>query len=177
MIGKILSDGSALFLFWLFVSAGVGKLKPANRQYYLDLATEYVGTSLLLRYAVLLLGGIEVVSGLLVVVPATRLVGMACILGLLVAYLALMAYQLYQGKVDMDCGCAGPGANIKIGAESLARNVILGGIAGLCMLPAVGDLLSTISLSLALAIFMTLTYSSAEKAVSNFQKIKLLKAN
>ncbi|WP_052706195.1 MauE/DoxX family redox-associated membrane protein [Vibrio galatheae] len=178
MIEKILSDSSALFLFWLFASAGIGKLKPANRRYYADLMSEYLGSwASKLGGVIMLVGGVELLSGLALLAPTTRMLGAIAILALLVSYLALMSYQLYQGKVEMDCGCSGPYSNIKVGPEILVRNVVLCIIAALCFLPAVAAFSSTIALASALAIFFAFTYLSAEKAISNLQKIKLLKAN
>ncbi len=178
MVEKVLSDSSALFLFWLFATAGISKLRSANRSYYAELMSEYLG-----RWAnklggfILLIGVAELLSGLSLLAPATRTIGAAAVLTLLVFYLALMSYQLYQGKVDMDCGCSGPYSNIKVGVETLVRNVVLCIIAALCLLPAIGEFSVTITLAAALAIFFAFTYLSAEKAISNLQKIKLLKAN
>lgn len=175
MIEKVLSDSSALFLFWLFASAGFGKLKPENRQYYSSLISDYFGAvGEKFGFIVLLVGSLEIVSGLLMLSPATRHIGTAFILILLAAYLSLMIYQIYQGKVNQDCGCAGPHSNIKVGIETITRNVVLCGIAALCALPAVGDFYLTFGLSLCLSLFMALTYLSAEKTISNLQKSKLL---
>ena len=76
MVEKILSDSSALFLFWLFASAGISKFKLENRHYYSELMNEYLGGwAQKLGGFIMLIGGAEVLSGLLLLAPSTRTAG------------------------------------------------------------------------------------------------------
>ena len=54
---------------------------------------------------------------------------------LLLTYAVVIAINLGRGRRDLDCGCGGPRERRPIGAWMVWRNIALGGLLGLLLLP------------------------------------------
>ena len=173
----VLSNAASLFLLWLFVAAGSHKLQASNREYYEVVFTSYgIHTPFLARGLPIVVGLIEVLVGMMLVVPALRPWGAIAAAAILLAYFLLVASQLLLGKVDMDCGCAGPEGETKISGHLLIRNLVLVAMAVLCLRSlefagAVPWILSTLT-----ALVWVLIYLSCGQLIATAQKIKLLKS-
>lgn len=175
----IMSNAIALFMFWLFLSAGMSKLKPSNRHYYVGVFGQY-GVTLpeLVNASVWIIGSLEVVSGILILVPEFRMAGAALCAIMLAVYWCLFANQIRQGKVDIDCGCAGPGGGVMVSPALLIRNALLMALLGL--LTFSNETLTTSVridywlLSAVMAAMIVLISLSAEHLIANAQKLKRL---
>ncbi len=173
----VLGNAVALFTLWLFVTAGYSKLQSGNRAFYLRVFDGYGITSRALAESLIyVVGLLEIVTGLLVMAPPLRTLGLAMAAVMLLGYLLLMAYQLRQGKASMECGCSGPDSGIQLSPLLLLRNVILIGLLPLALLAVPGWSTSLWLLSVATALMLVLTSLSADQLLRNFQKIDALKA-
>ena len=89
-------------------------------------------------------------------------------------YLLVFAKQMLQGKADMNCGCAGPGADLIISPMLLLRNAVL---VALCLF-AIGYGTTTTGMAwlvvLPLALVLGLIYLSCDQLIANQQKIQLI---
>jgi len=174
---NILSDASALFLLWLFALAGVHKLQPANVSYYKQVIGAYGFEKFAdARGFLFMLGGTELTAGIAIALPSSRILGAVIISFLLVGYLTLIAAQLLQGRKDLDCGCAGPLGGTKVGNELLVRNVLLLGLAMLCLLFSSSALTNTEAwpLIIPLTLLTIIFYLCSEQLIANAQNLKKL---
>jgi len=94
---------------------------------------------------------------------------------LLSGYLLNMTFQLYQGRRDLDCGCAGPASQLKISGHLLIRNLVMVGITLFCLTPVGGTAAATWLLGSLLAIIGILVNQSSEQLIGNAQKLKALR--
>lgn len=76
-----------------------------------------------------LLPWVEIALAFILLVPAARNVGGMAAAILLAVYAAAIAINLWRGRRDLDCGCAGPDQAQPIRAVLLARNAALVGLA------------------------------------------------
>jgi len=177
-ITHVLSDGVALFMLWLFMTAGISKLKPENKRFYRELLNEYGMTNPLLgKSIVFILGVTEILVALAILLPISRYFAAFAVGSLLTFYLIIMAVQLYKGKVDMDCGCAGPGAEMKISPVLLWRNGLLILVTFFCLAPSVGQIQPVWFISSMSALFAIMLYSSIEKLIANKQIIHAMRTH
>jgi len=171
-----MSDITAIFFLWLFASAGIHKLLPDNKRYFIELLVEYginnKSFGVFLLYA---LGALELLVAIAIVFHGTREVAALIAIVLLLTYLIVMAMQLYQGKADISCGCAGPNANTKISASLLWRNAFLSFMALTCLSPSVELSGSFWAINIMSGLIMIILYSSIERLLENAQLIELLR--
>lgn len=180
----ILSDASALFLLWLFAQAGTHKLSLHNFNYYAELITEYLNLNsgihkqdhakkleLLIKTS----GCIEIVLAIALVIPASRAIAAPLCIAILTGYFILMAYQLYLGKRDMDCGCGGPAGQLKISPLLLARNLIYILFTSLCLVSGLASFSALSVIAIAIAFTTILLNLIIEQLIVNQQKLKLLR--
>ena len=179
---NVLANAIALAMLWLFASAGLSKLIPANRHYYQNVFRDY-GIALpgLAAALVWLLGCLELLGGLLIVFPLTRLQGLIVCGVLLVVYMLAMARQLWQGRLDMDCGCTGSAGSVKVSPALLLRNSVFTGLLVVCFIDltwAAGAELSGSYWLMAVPMGMSLILinQSSEQLLANAQKLRLLKS-
>lgn len=173
---QLLSIATALFMFWLFAQGAIHKLNPDNDLYFSSLITEFGWgdikvASLIAKFV----GLFELAVALAILYPPTRTLAALVAITLLFAYLTHMAYQLYQGRRDLDCGCAGPGAKVKISGQLLVRNILLILITFFCLTPSTNAASGLWLLGALLAIIGIFVYLSSEQLIGNAQKLKALR--
>lgn len=172
----VISNAISLFFLWLFLTAGLSKVNPKNKQFYQELFNDYGFTSLrMIRACVVLLGILEIVLAFAMMIPALKQVAALGIAVLLMVYLLAMWSQLLKGKKNQNCGCAGPHTQINVSSATLARNIILMVLALWCYQAATDGSDSQVILSILLSGFLVLTYNSIEKIVANYQRILLMR--
>jgi len=167
-------------MLWMFVSAGISKLAPANREFYQSVFDSYgVKHAGIARISTWSLGSMELLAGVLTVLPESRALGAAACVVLLSVYMLAMANQIRQGKLDADCGCTGPGGGVAISPVLLIRNGVLIGLLILVFLvdasflgrPEVEHWL----LPSLLAVMFILISVCAEQLLASAQKLKRLR--
>jgi len=174
-LSSLMAYAMQILIAGIFAYAGISKLQLQNRAYYVRAIESYgltigAAASMFVRA----LGIIEVLVALMVLLPITKHFGLVGAVVLLATYFFAFAKQIIQGKADMNCGCAGPGAEVKISSVLLLRNLVLVLICLFALsqssVPSGASWLIVIPLGLAFG----LIYSSAEQLIANQQKIKLL---
>lgn len=178
-IDAILGNAVALFILWMFVSAGYSKLLPSHRDYYLQIFDGYgINSSLLASSLIYCVGTLEVLTGFFVISPPLRTTGLVMAGFTLLAYMLLMVYQLRQGKSGMECGCSGPNSGIQLSPLLLIRNIVL-----ITLLPIALNTTETgwdfqsWLLSTMTALMLVLTSLSVDQLLRNTQKIKAINAH
>ncbi|MCR8923098.1 DoxX family membrane protein [Dasania sp. GY-MA-18] len=172
---SVLVNAAALFLLWLFVAAGSHKLQSNNSEYYEVIFAGYgIQSAFLAQQLPKLVGVIEVVVGMLLLVPALRPWGAAAAAVILAAYALLILLQLLQGKSGMDCGCAGPDGEIKISPALLLRNLVLLSLAVFCWQAVVTVGVMPWLISVLAATVLILVYLSGEQLMVTAQRIQLI---
>lgn len=172
------SDVVAVFFLWLFLQAGLHKLAPSNQIYYRQLMADY--GSGFKRFAEVIspaLGMLECVIGLAFLFPLSRSFAAVAAMVLLLTYFCGLAWQLYQGKKDLDCGCAGPGVQLKVSPVLLLRNGLLVLLCSVCLQMGAVSSVATGLQILAAAGVLILIYVCAEGLLANAQKIKAMRAS
>jgi len=176
MLSAVLSDVFALFLLWLFMRAGLHKINRANGAFYADLLVEYgLNNKSLAGVLSYLIGCLEIVIALSILFAPSRPYAAVAALFMLVIYLLGMLRQLYIGRVDLNCGCAGPNTQIKIGPALIYRNTLLAAASLICFFPGIPLFNGIWFIILMTAVFLIIVYSSSEKLIENSQIIKVLR--
>jgi len=172
----VLLWSGAIALSLLFLSAGLHKIR--SPEYYRDLIVRYVRLPLALAGAAGFMAGvIEICTGLLLLLPATRILGAWWAVGLLLAYFFLMTAGLVRG-LDMDCGCSGPLGSQKLSGWLLFRNLILTMMAWLLTIPSSSRLTGAIDIVIVLcaSVVLIAIYLSFEQLLSNREKLTWLRS-
>ncbi|WP_426357473.1 MauE/DoxX family redox-associated membrane protein [Pseudocolwellia sp. HL-MZ19] len=173
---SFISDITAVFLLWLFANAGIHKLLPDNKRYFIELLNEYgISSKRLSIFFLYALGLSEMLIAIGIIFQLTRNIAVVAAIIVLLGYLLVMAFQLYKGKVDISCGCAGPNANTKISTSLLWRNGLLSLLALFCLTPSVGLSGTFWIVTVLSSLMMIILYSSIEKLIENAQLIELLR--
>ena len=167
-MGILFGNTFCLFFAWLFGRAVVHKLSaPA---YYRELMAAYVpipgaaGTFLVLAIA------LELALVALLLLPGYRSIGLTGCALLLLIYAALMAWQLWRGRVGMSCGCSGANSTLVISLPLVLRNIA-------CAILAFSATLYTVSwggwsqmvVALSLALILATGYLLFEQMLANAQ--------
>jgi hypothetical protein len=161
----------ALFLAWLFATAGLQKLRAPI--WYAGLISRYLDLQKLSRTLVVVIAISELACAILLLVNETRVLGLVFAAGLLVVYAALMMVQLQRGRADMNCGCAGPASDTSISPGLVYRNLVCAGLAVVAAaLPLQGGVwsLSLLVTSGLVSLFMALVYVACEQLIANSQR-------
>lgn len=187
MINIILSDACALFMLWVFTQAGWHKVAKANEHYYCNLVSEYFGLHQGLndglkkeqqlpwiKGLVKLIGVFELCLAFALVIPSTRNFAVTLVIAVLLAYLLMMAYQLYRGKLDMDCGCGGAASQLKISGSLLLRNFVFSALTLLCLASGQSEFSSLTAVTFVVALIAILLNSTIEQLIANDQQLRLL---
>ncbi|WP_019531653.1 MauE/DoxX family redox-associated membrane protein [Dasania marina] len=174
-----MSNSVAVFMLWLFVTAGISKLMPANRDYYIEVMAGY-GLVLpeLAKTLPVLVGLAEIVTGVLTLIPHTRLFGVMASVSILLIYFGVMANKVLAGEKNIRCGCSGPGVNMNVSPVLLVRNAVL-----IALLIFSGMNIYSVDVdaglwlvSIIFALIFIIVSLSTEQLIINEQKIKVLKA-
>jgi Methylamine utilisation protein MauE len=173
----LISSGVALFFAWLFALAGVHKLRsPA---YYVDLLASYF-PSLPASPAWLVapVAALELAIAALLIFPQTLGLGLLGCAAVLCIYAIAMALQIWRGKSDMACGCAGPASNLSVSPALVIRNLLCATLA-LCSFAlliqaqtaSVEAGLVGYGLSAFVAGFMIVLYLCSDQLIANAQQM------
>jgi len=171
---EIVGLALAGFLAWLFVVAGLHKLRhPAQ---FSELAAQYLPAPLrpLWRDALVYpVGMLEMGIALALLPPQTRGGAAVIAAALLAMYALMMAWQLALGRRDLRCGCAGPASDVLVSPALVVRNLLTAGVALLLLLPLgpVAWSAAGILLTLCMAGFLVGLYLGAEQLISNSQQM------
>ena len=164
-----------LMIAGLFLYAGLSKLRPANQRYYQSVIEGYGFTSSNLQKLLpTLIGAFELVTVIVIIVPTMAFYGLLGAAFLLTVYGLIFTMQMLQGRADINCGCAGPGADVKIGPALIFRNGVLV-VLSLFAASSAGASFESWYLVLPISATLGLIYLSAEQLMLNQQKIQLLR--
>lgn len=163
-------------MLWLLVQAALHKLNPANNRYYTSLIAQY-GWSLqkLVPPMIISIGIIELSMAIGIVIPTFRPYCATVVALLFTGYAAHFGYHLYLGRIDLDCGCAGPEASLKISMPLLFRNLLLSLMALLCGYLSYSDKEFQLVLPVLFAVLMVILYHCCEQLIANAQKLATLR--
>ena len=165
-----------LFIAGLFLHAGISKLSPQNQSYYQQVVQSYeLLTSDLVKLIPFILGGFEILAALAILIKQTSSIGLIAATALLTLYGLVFVKQLVQGKTDINCGCAGPGADVRISPMLLVRNATLVALCVYAIMVGSSSLLENWFLVLPIAAVLSLIYLSSEQLMLNQQKIEILR--
>lgn len=173
-MSELLSDAGALFILWLFFQSGWRKIIQNNNNYYQGLIAEYFNLENNKQYNFILLiksiGVFELILSFCIIIPGTRTIAAIGVISILWIYFSIMAYQLYRGKTNMDCGCGGSAVKIKISKYSLIRNQVFTCITLLALMPGTITFNALSTLSLSIAMMVILINLCVEQLIANTQK-------
>jgi uncharacterized membrane protein YphA (DoxX/SURF4 family) len=188
MTSIILSDVCALFMLWVFTQAGWHKVAKANEHYYVNLLSQYFGLHQAvndglkkdlqlpwIKRLVKFIGVFELCLAFCLVIPSMRYPAALLTIAVLLAYMSMMAYQLYRGKLDMDCGCGGAAGQLKISGSLLVRNLIFSAITLLCLSNGQSEFSSFTAVTFVVALVVILLNSTIEQLIANDQQLRFLK--
>ena len=116
----------ALTLALLFGSAAWHKVKD-RRAFVGALGSYDVLPQGLVPTVALLMIAAEVLTAFLLLLPLTRAVGAVAAIGLLAVYTSAIGWNLWRGRLDMDCGCMGAGSKALSGWLVLRNLLVMGG--------------------------------------------------
>lgn len=122
MFKAVFIAGIAVFTAVIFAHAGFSKLR--NPGDYRDIMATYLNRPIA-PWMVLWVGAVELVLGLMVLMPAARVWAALGCGALLLAYALVMWRQTRLGRRDLRCGCSGPAAETRVSSELVARNVVV----------------------------------------------------
>lgn len=131
---------SALAVAVLLASAATHKLRAPGR-----FAKQLADYQLLPEALVRLIGRVipllELLIAFALLVPFSRAIAAVCAAALIALYAAAIGINLWRGRRDIDCGCAGPDQAQPLRPVLLARNAVLVALALLASTtPIVRDL-------------------------------------
>jgi hypothetical protein len=158
----------------LFLAAAVGKLRnvPAFRTAlagYEILPPAWCGAAAVLAIALELAVGAALLVARLGAGPPLAAAALVAV------YTGAVAVNLWRGRRDIDCGCAGPGGKATIGAGLVGRNMVLLAMALVAALPASSRQLVWLdALTVAAAVaFLVVLYAAAEVARANGDRLRM----
>jgi uncharacterized membrane protein YphA (DoxX/SURF4 family) len=121
---------------------------------------------------------LEFAAAVLVLLPATRSMGLILAIGLLLAYLCSISLNLLRGRTSIDCGCGWGSQGHQINGWLVVRNLVMIAIALAALLPATNrslQLADWVLVALAGAAVIGL-YSISELLISNWMNLNKLKS-
>jgi len=167
MVSAILATGICCFAAALFAQAGWGKLtKPAA---YVETVAAYTGRPATASWVVAI-GVSELLLALALLLPASRMWGVAAGGLLLSMYAVAMMRQVLQGQVDLKCGCSGPAAETRVSVALVIRNLVVAGVLLLTSLMVATPVgISGWSVGVAMALLLGLCYAATDQLIANQQ--------
>lgn len=131
---------SALAVAVLLASAATHKLRAPGR-FARQLADYQLLPEALVRPIGRVTPLLELLIAFALLVPFSRAIAAVCAAGLIALYAAAIGINLWRGRRDIDCGCAGPDQAQPLRPILLARNAVLVALALLASTtPIVRDL-------------------------------------
>ncbi|MBT8768970.1 MauE/DoxX family redox-associated membrane protein [Metapseudomonas boanensis] len=120
----IYTIASALAVAVILASAATHKLRAPGR--FADLVEDYqLLPQGLVRPVARLLPLLEAAIAFALLVPASRAIAAMAAAALLTGYALAISVNLWRGRRDIDCGCAGPDQAQPLRPVLLARNALL----------------------------------------------------
>ena len=171
MLSSVIANALALFFAWLFAVAGIQKLRAAD--YYLGLISSYAPALPVGRLLLLSLAGSELALTILLLIPPARWYALVGSAGWLLAYAAMMAWQVWRGRADMDCGCSGSASALMVSPALVVRNLVCACLAILCLSALAGVAVGVLGmlLSVIMASFMITLYLCSDQLIANAQQM------
>lgn len=171
-LDPILIYACALALAAILATAATHKLR-APRWFAVQLEAYALLPTALIRPAARALPLLEGAVALGLLLPFSR-GGAAVAAGALMAlYAGAIAVNLWRGRRDIDCGCAGPGESQPLRPLLLLRNAALLGLAVLAALPPLARELGAFDgfVAIAAAAVLLLLYAAADGLLTNAPRL------
>ena len=167
-IDPIFIIASALAIAVLLASAATHKLRAPAR-FRKQLADYQLLPDVLVRPIARLIPVIELVIAFALLVPVSRSWAALAAAGLLALYATAIGINLWRGRADIDCGCAGPDQAQPLRPVLLARNSALVALALLASVAPVARDLTLFDgfVTLAAAAVALLIYAAADGLLAN----------
>jgi hypothetical protein len=159
---------SALAVAVLLASAATHKLRAPGR-FARQLADYQLLPEALVRPIGRVIPLLELLIAFALLVPFSRAIAAVCAAGLIALYAAAIGINLWRGRRDIDCGCAGPDQAQPLRPILLARNAVLVALALLASsTPIVRDLgLFDGFVTVAASAVALLIYAAADGLLAN----------
>jgi hypothetical protein len=123
-LDPILIIASALAVAVLLASAATHKLRAPGR-FARQLADYQLLPEALLRPIGRVIPLLELLIAFALLVPFSRAIAAVCAAALIALYASAIGINLWRGRRDIDCGCAGPDQAQPLRPILLARNAVL----------------------------------------------------
>lgn len=164
----LIIDALCLFFAWLFGRASIHKLSAPS--HYRQLMASYVSIPGAGSALLVLVIAVELSLVALLLAPGLRTTGLGGCAILLLVYTGLMAWQLWRGRVDTSCGCAGANSTLVISAPLILRNLVCALFAVTAgVYASVGEAWSQPVLACVLTLIMISGYLLFEQSVAHAQ--------
>lgn len=169
MFSAVFVAGIAVFSAVVFGHAGYAKLRGPDD--YRTIMATYLGRPVGERL-VQAVGLVEMASGLMILVPMTRVWGSLGCGVLLLTYGAMMWRQTQLGRRDLRCGCSGPAADTRVSSELVARNVVVAvPVLSLALAAPLEASWPLALLGFAVGVFLLFAYLATDQIIANRQRV------
>lgn len=171
-LDPILIHACALALAAILATAATHKLR-APRWFAAQLEAYALLPQALLRPVARALPLLEGAVALGLLLPFSRTAAAVAAGVLMAVYAGAIAVNLWRGRRDIDCGCAGPGESQPLRPLLLLRNAALLGLALLATLPPLPRELGLFDgfVALAAAAVLLLLYAAADGLLTNAPRL------
>lgn len=171
-LDPILIHACALALAAILATAATHKLR-APRWFAAQLEAYALLPTALLAPVARALPLVEGAVAVALLLPASRSVAALAAAALLAVYAGAIAVNLWRGRRDIDCGCAGPGESQPLRPVLLSRNAALLGLALLAALPPLPRDLGAFDgfVAIAAAAVLLLLYAAADGLLTNAPRL------
>lgn len=171
-LDPILIHACALALAAILATAATHKLR-APRWFAAQLEAYALLPAPLVKPAARALPLVEGAVAVALLLPVSRSAAALAAAALLAAYAGAIAVNLWRGRRDIDCGCAGPGESQPLRPVLLLRNAALLGLALLAALPPLPRALGLFDgfVAIAAAAVLLLLYAAADGLLTNAPRL------
>lgn len=164
---------ATLLFSYLFILAGCQKLSDIDDFRHALRGYQIVPgswTPLLAR----VLPVLEVCAGLALLIPSARDPALMLLTGLLVIYSAAITVNVVRGRMEIDCGCAGPGQQQGISAWLIGRNAVLLSLAVLARSTPQAEAIGAVGWGVGFlgAVLAALIYHASNQLIANHALLK-----
>lgn len=176
MIDPILYRSLLAALAVILLAGAISKLRDVQAWFH---AVEQFGllSSRLTRPASIVVLAAELASGLLLLLPHTRVAGAMAAVLLLVIVTSAVIVDLRRGRTDISCGCGGLGSDQRLSWALVVRNLVLLACASLLALPELPRALSSVdqAFSVAGALAIAGLYATANQILATQPRLSQLR--